>query len=199
MDETQKFEVPSWDYIYELLIELAGRLRESCFKPDVIVGISRGGWIPARILSDLLENPNIANIKVEFYLDVYKTVEEPVITQPVSTSIKNKKILVVDDVSDTGKTLKIVYEEMMKEAREVRAATLYYKPWSDYRPNFYVKVTDAWIIFPWERYEMIKTLGRNMLEEGKTLRDIEEELAKIGLDSSIVKRFVREIFGKKKT
>ena len=199
MDETQKFEVPSWDYIYELLIELAGRLRESSFKPDVIVGISRGGWIPARILSDLLENPNIANIKVEFYLDVYKTVEEPVITQPVSTSIKNKKILVVDDVSDTGKTLKIVYEEMMKEAREVRAATLYYKPWSDYRPNFYVKATDAWIIFPWERYEMIKTLGRNMLEAGKTLRDIEEELAKIGLDSSIVKRFVREIFGKKKT
>ena len=199
MDETKKFEVPSWDYIYELLIDLAGRLRESCFKPDVIVGISRGGWIPARILSDLLENPNIANIKVEFYLDVYKTVEGPVITQPVSTSIKNKKILVVDDVSDTGKTLKIVYEEMMKEAREVRVATLYYKPWSDYRPNFYVKVTDAWIIFPWERYEMIKTLGRNMLEAGKTLRDIEEELAKIGLDASIVKRFVREIFGKKKT
>ncbi|MDQ1280153.1 MAG: uncharacterized protein QG670_1416, partial [Thermoproteota archaeon] len=86
MDGSQKFEIPSWNHIYELLIELAGKLKESGFKPDVIVGISRGGWVPARILSDLLENPNIANIKVEFYLDIYKTAEKPTVTQPVSIS-----------------------------------------------------------------------------------------------------------------
>lgn len=196
LDRPKRFEVPSWDYIYELLIELAEKIKKSGFKPDIIVGISRGGWPPARVMSDLLENPNITSIRVEFYLDVYKTADKPTITQPISVPIKDKRVLIVDDVSDTGKTLKLVYEELTKQAREVKTATLYYKPWTDYEPDFYAKVTDAWIIFPWDRYEMIKNLGRKMLDEGKTLREVEEELGKIGLEPSIVKRFVRQIFGK---
>jgi len=198
LDKTHKFEALSWNYVYGLLIELAEKIKKSGFKPDIIVGISRGGWPPARIMSDLLENPNVASIKVEFYLGVYETVDKPIITQPISIPIKDKRILIVDDVSDTGKTLKLVYDELAKQSREVKMATLYYKPWADYKPDFYAKVTDAWIIFPWERYEMIKTVGSKMLEEGKTLREVEDELVKIGLEPFIVKRFVREIFGKRK-
>ena len=197
MDKSGKFEAPSWDYIYELLIELSEKIRESRFNPDIIVGVSRGGWPPARVLSDLLENPNIANVKVEFYFDVYKTAKEPVITQQISIPIKCKKILIVDDVSDSGKTLKLLSKELLKEAKEVKTVTLYYKPWTDYKPDYYARETDAWIIFPWERYEMIKTIGKNMLEEGKTINEVAEELIKIGLSPVIVKKFVEDIYGKK--
>ena len=64
-----EFEIPTWEKIYELLLNLAQKIRKAKFKPEIIVGISRGGWPPARIMSDLLELPEMANVKAEFYLD----------------------------------------------------------------------------------------------------------------------------------
>ncbi|RLG97889.1 phosphoribosyltransferase, partial [Candidatus Bathyarchaeota archaeon] len=57
-----EFEVPSWDEIYDMLLRLAERIRGDRFHPDVIVGVSRGGWPPARVMSDLLGNPELANV-----------------------------------------------------------------------------------------------------------------------------------------
>lgn len=196
MKNRLEFEVVSWDYAYQLLIELAEKVRRSNYKPDLIVGISRGGWPPARVISDLLENPNIANIKAEFYLDLGRTSEEPIITQTISAPINGKKVLLVDDVADTGKTLKLVHDKLIEDgAEDVKVATLYYKPWSVFRPDFYMVETNAWIVFPWERYETIKKLGRKMLDEGKTLEEVQVELVRIGLEPLVVKRFVKEIFG----
>lgn len=196
MKNRLEFEVVSWDYAYQLLIELAEKVRRSNYKPDLIVGISRGGWPPARVISDLLENPNIANIKAEFYLDLGRTSEEPVITQTISAPINGKKVLLVDDVADTGKTLKLVHDKLIEDgAEDVKVATLYYKPWSVFRPDFYMVETSVWVVFPWERYETIKKLGRKMLDEGKTLDEAQVELIRIGLEPLVVKRFVKEIFG----
>ncbi|MEM2965087.1 MAG: phosphoribosyltransferase family protein, partial [Candidatus Bathyarchaeia archaeon] len=83
----QEYLILEWEDIYRMCIELSKRIKEDDFKPDVIVGVARGGWIPARILSDLLENTNLANIKAEFYEDVAKTGKKPRITQPVSTDV----------------------------------------------------------------------------------------------------------------
>lgn len=196
MKKHLEFEVVSWDYAYQLLIELAEKVRKSNYKPDLIVGISRGGWPPARVISDLLENPNIANIKAEFYLDLGRTSEEPIITQTISAPINGKKVLLVDDVADTGKTLKLVHDKLIEDgAEDVKVATLYYKPWSVFRPDFYMVETSVWVVFPWERYETIKKLGRKMLDEGKTLDEVQVELIRIGLEPLVVKRFVKEIFG----
>jgi hypothetical protein len=196
LNEPLEFEVVSWDYAYQLLIELAEKVRKSNYKPDLIVGISRGGWPPARVISDLLENPNIANIKAEFYLDLGRTSEEPVITQTISAPINGKKVLLVDDVADTGKTLKLVHDKLIEDgAKDVKIATLYYKPWSVFKPDFYMVETSVWVVFPWERYETIKKLGRKMLDEGKTLDEVQVELIRIGLEPLVVKRFVKEIFG----
>ena len=195
MDKT-RFEAPSWDYIYKLLIELCEKIRENGFKPDVIIGVSRGGWSPARVISDILENPNIANIKVEFYKGVYKTTDEPVITQPISVQIKDKRILIVDDVSDTGKTLKLLNYELSKQTRKIKTVTVYSKPWTCFTPDFYAKSTNAWIIFPWERFEMTKTIGNNLMKEVKKLSEVVEILITAGLDPIIVKKFTNYIFGK---
>ena len=199
MKRSTQFEVLSWDFTYQLLIELAEKIRKSNYRPDLILGISRGGWPPARVISDFLENPNIANIKVEFYTDVSKMSKEPIITQTISTPVEGKNILLVDDVADTGKTLKLVYNKLIENnAKDIKVATLYYKPKSIFKPDFFMMNTKAWVVFPWERYETIKSLGSEMIKEGKHLDEVEVELVKIGLEPLIVKRFLNDIFGEKK-
>ena len=72
-----EFEVPTWNQIYEMLLDLAEKIFKSGFKPEIIVGVSRGGWPPARVLSDLLENPNLTNVRAEFYVGVAEAKGEP--------------------------------------------------------------------------------------------------------------------------
>ena len=189
-----EFEIPSWDKIYELLLNLSSKIRKSNFKSDVIVGISRGGWPPARIMSDLLENPELANVKAEFYLGVAKTKSEPVITQPVSVSVHGKKILVVDDVADTGKSLRLVRLHLKEQgATDVKIATIYYKPWSVVTPDWYERKTSHWIIFPWERKETVRNVVKRFKSEGKTVEEAKETLIRYGLDRKLVERFVKGI------
>jgi len=189
-----EFEVPSWEQIYELLLNLANRIRKANFRPDVIVGISRGGWPPARIMSDLLENPELANVKAEFYLGVAETKGEPVITQPVSVSVMGKKVLVVDDVADTGKSLRLVRSHLREHgATEVKIATIYYKPWSILTPDWYEKETSSWVIFPWERKETVRNIVENYKGQGKSIEEAKEKLVRCGLDRKLVERFIQEI------
>jgi len=189
-----EFEIPTWEKIYELLLNLASKIRKANFKPDVIVGISRGGWPPARIMSDLLENPELANVKAEFYLDVAKTKSEPVITQPVSVAVHGKKILIVDDVADTGKSLRLVRSHIKEQgATDVKIATIYYKPWSVVTPDWYERKTSHWIIFPWERKETVRNVVEKFKSEGKTVEEAKETLIRYGLDRKLMERFVKEI------
>lgn len=194
MSSELEFEVPSWEQIYELLLNLANRIRKANFRPDVIVGISRGGWPPARIMSDLLENPELASVKAEFYLGVAETKGEPMITQPVSVSVMGKKVLVVDDVADTGKSLRLVRSHLREHgATEVKIATIYYKPWSTLTPDWYEKETSSWVIFPWERKETVRNIVEKYRSEGKSIEEAEEKLVQCGLDRKLVERFIQEI------
>jgi len=102
-----KYEAPGWDAIYQMLLDLAQQIRKDQYKPEIIVGVSRGGWPPARVMSDLLQNPNLANLKVEFYRDIGVRNKKPRITQPVTMEVVGKRVLVVDDVSDTGHSLRV--------------------------------------------------------------------------------------------
>jgi hypoxanthine phosphoribosyltransferase len=134
--------------------ELATRIES---KPDIIVGISRGGLVPARILSDILDVKDVAVLGIRFYKGMGKTEEKPVITQDISVDIKGKKLLVVDDVADSGRSL-VFAREHLKDAKEVRCATLHYKPVSEYKPDYFVSTTTAWIVYPWEVHEVEREL-----------------------------------------
>jgi hypoxanthine phosphoribosyltransferase len=194
MAENLEFVIPTWDQIYIFLLNLAEKISEDSFKPDVIVGVSRGGWPPARVMSDLLENPEIANVKAEFYKGVAETKGEPIITQPVSVSVKNKKVLLMDDVADTGKSLRLVESHLReKGATEVKIATIYYKPWSVVVPDYYERKTSSWVIFPWERKETVRHIIERYKSEGKTVKEAMEKLVKSGLDPKLVERFIQEI------
>lgn len=188
-----EFEIPSWNQIYSLLLKVAEAVRKSKYEPDVIVGISRGGWIPARIMADLLENPKLANVATEYYLGVAETKQEPSLTHPVSLSVADKKVLVVDDVADTGESLKLVSAHLKEQgASEIRIATIYYKPWSATIPQYYAKETCLWIIYPWEQKEAARKVVEKFGAEGITEEEIKEKLISSGLDKELVERFIKE-------
>src|SRR5215467_8108688 len=163
MASNPKFEAPSWDQIYNMTVGLAKEIRKSDFSPQVIVGVSRGGWPPARIMSDLLENQNVANMKVVFYKDIGERNRKPVITQPVTAKVRGRRVLVVDDVSDTGHSLKVVANHLrQKGTKDLKVCTIYMKPKSIFRPDYFAKTTRKWIIFPWERLESIRLISRRV-------------------------------------
>ncbi|MCK4313212.1 phosphoribosyltransferase [Candidatus Bathyarchaeota archaeon] len=193
------FEVPTWNEIYEMLLDLAEKIRKNGFKPDVIVGVSRGGWPPARVLSDLLNTPNLANVKAEFYLGVAETKGEPTLTQPVSTTVLGKKVLIVDEVADTGKSLKLVKEHIIKKgAAEARIVTVYYKPWSIVMPDYYEKKTSRWIVFPWETKETIRKILKKCTQKEKPVDEETAKLVEAGVSAELVRRFLKEILEEEK-
>jgi len=191
-----EFEIPSWNQIYWFLLNLAKTIQNNGFKADIIVGVSRGGWLPARILSDLLENPKLANITAEFYMGTTKIRHKPIITQPVSVSVKDKNILLVDDVADTGESLKLVNSHLKEDgASEIKIVTIYRKPWSLIVPDYYAKETCLWIVFPWEIKETVRKIVEKYIQQGKTVTNVKEKLISMGLERELVERFIKEIFG----
>jgi len=189
-----EFEAPTWDQIYEMLLDLAERVRRDRFLPDIILGISRGGWPPARVMSDLLGTAELANVKVEFYVGVAETEKEPVITQPISVPVKSKDVLILDDVADTGQSLRLVKNHVTRQrVRAVKIATIYYKPWSVIVPDYYEKQTTRWVVFPWERKETIRSLIKKSREKGFPIKWSISKLIEGGLDRNLVERFVKEV------
>jgi len=189
-----ELEALSWEQIYEMLLNLADKIKRDDFKPDILVGICRGGWPPARVLSDLLENPQLANIKVEFYAGISETKSEPIITQPVSVSVMGKKVLVVDDVADTGESLYLVKRHIDEMgATEVKVATIYYKPWSKLVPDYYEKKASEWVVFPWERKETVTSLIKKYLKNGKSVEEAKRKLIGSGMSKEHVEKFMKEV------
>jgi hypoxanthine phosphoribosyltransferase len=185
------FIAPSWDQVYDMLIELAKKVKDSGFRPDLIVGVSRGGWAPARVMSDLLENANTASIRIEFYLAPGVTARKPVISQAIMVPVKGANVLVVDDVSDSGESLKVAVEHLdVCGAKAIKTATVYYKPQSIFKPDFFIVETDQWIIFPWERLENTRRLLGEAEKRGKPISSVRETLTGAGIADNVVEKLI---------
>ena len=164
-----KYLVLTREDIQRLTYELADLVREK-YEFDVIVGVARGGWIPARLLSDLLNRDYVGTIRIRFYSDVGKTLEEPIIEQDLSIEVKDKRVLLVDDVADTGKSLKVALNRILEfSPKEVKIAVYHVKPRSEIIPDFYVEATDKRIVYPWEYAEFVRHLVKKYGDEGKAL------------------------------
>ncbi len=145
----------TWWQIDRAVFSLARSIAAS-FEPDVIIGVARGGLIPAVRISHILGDIEMRVIDVKFYKDIGERREEPIVTIPIHGPLDGKKVLIVDDVSDTGRTMEVVMGEVKKAgAEEVKVACLAMKPWTKVVPDFYVFRTDEWIVFPWEEFPAV--------------------------------------------
>jgi len=131
--------------------ELAGRIVTDGWEPSLILGIARGGLLTAGALSYALGVKNAFTINVEFYTGVDERLPVPMLLPPVPAlvDLQDQRVLIADDVADTGQTLALVKDFLAGKVREARVAVLYEKPRSVVSCEYVWRKTDRWIDFPW--------------------------------------------------
>lgn len=141
----------TWELFGSATRELAEQVAASEWIPDIVVAVARGGLLLAGALSYALGVKNCGAINVEFYTGVDARLDVPVVLPPSLNlvDVTDLRVLVADDVADTGHTLRLVREVLSQHVAEARTAVLYHKPQSVIEPSYAWKATDAWINFPW--------------------------------------------------
>ncbi|MHA1653037.1 MAG: phosphoribosyltransferase [Candidatus Thorarchaeota archaeon] len=192
-----EYLILGWEDIYNLTLQLSERVVSSAYEPNVIVGIARGGWIPARILSDVLYTQTMWNVRIEYYTELGVRGPEPRVTQPLSVPLEGKKILLVDEVADTGESLRHATEYIKSlGVAEVRTAVLHLKPTSMVRPDYYIQEVSAWIVYPWEIRESIIALVKEFRrqEPDLNMKQIRDKLVfEVGFDPTLADYFIKRL------
>lgn len=185
-----EYLVQNWQDSFDQCYFVYEQILKADFKPDVIIGVARGGWIPGRLLADFLHIKETVNIKVEAYELIGETDVEASVTQDINVNIQGKKVLVVDDIADSGESLVAVYNSLKeKHPDSVKTATIYYKPRSAIKPDFFAEETTAWVIFPWELFETMNELEQNFTSDGLSIQEIKLKFKQIGLPAYMVNSY----------
>lgn len=142
----------SWDDIMEICRELAMSIYND-FDPDLVVGVARGGLIPATIIASILRK-DLYPVSLSRRMKGVIVREKPEVLVPVGDEVDGRRVLIVDERSETGETLRLAVRETQKKgARKVKTATIFSMP-GGWKPNFFGFETDAVVIKPWD-YELI--------------------------------------------
>ncbi len=144
----------SWAQFGDAARELASRVADDGYRPDLILSIARGGLLVGAALGYALDVKNTWTMNVEFYTGVDERLDVPMILPPVPelVDLDSARMLIADDVADTGETLRLVKDFCAGKVGEVRCAVLYEKSRSIVECEYVWKRTDLWIDFPWSAH-----------------------------------------------
>ncbi|MFC7204428.1 phosphoribosyltransferase [Haloferax namakaokahaiae] len=152
-----KCTITNWEYIYGLCRDVSNDVKESEFEPDVIVALARGGWFAGRCICDFLGLDDLTSLKMEHYVGTAQKSNEPEVRYPMPEgSVKGKDVLIIDDIADTGGSIKHAYEYVTeRDAGEVRTATLQLLQTSEFEPDYVGERLEewAWVVYPWNFIE----------------------------------------------
>jgi uncharacterized protein len=147
----------TWQSFGDASRELAKAIADDGFEPDLILSIARGGLFLAGSLGYALAVKNLHVMNVEFYDGVGTTLDMPVMLPPVPSAVdfSEKKVLIADDVADSGRTIELVQSFIADHVEAVRTAVIYEKPQSVINCDYVWKHTDRWINFPWSSQDPV--------------------------------------------
>lgn len=184
----------SWKQYQDFAQKLAASLLQQERLFDEIVAIARGGLTLGHLLSDYLRIP-ICSITIQSYTDIQKQGELK-ITAGLGGHIAGKRILLVDDIADTGKTLKRATSYLKRfRPKSITTMTMFYKPHSVIRPDYFAQQTTQWVIFPSEPTETILEVSRMLEQEGKSKAEIQTFLHSLTYSDTQI-AFVRKHYGR---
>ena len=148
---SDKRESFTYEEFGEASRELAQQIADSGFETDIVVAIARGGMLLAGSLAYALGVKSCGALNVEFYTGVGERLDAPVVLPPMldEQSLVGKRVLLVDDVSDSGRTLDMVMQLLKASGADVRSIVLYTKPGTVHEPDYTWRRTPLWITFPW--------------------------------------------------
>ncbi len=165
MQDSKQCELITWNRFHALGRKLARRIRASGYRPDTLVAVGRGGYMPARILSDFLDLLDLTSFKIEHYHAAIKG-RKARVRYPLTADLTGRRVLLVDDVSDSGDTFAVALDHLAGcgNPAEIRTAVLHHKITSPYVPDYYAQkvVKWRWIIYPWAVAEDVSSFIRAM-------------------------------------
>ena len=174
-----------WNYAYDLCKDVRDEIKEAGFKPEVIVGVARGGWYLARVLCDFFLLKDLLSLKMEHWgvtATITGTAELKYGLDDVARAkLKAKQVLIADDITDTGDSIKLVVEYIKSMgAKEVRTATLQHKTSSSFIPDFYGELMKEWkwVVYIWSIHEdLMDLMGRVIANGGLNIEEIRAAMA----------------------
>jgi hypoxanthine phosphoribosyltransferase len=160
-------DLVTWNEFYDLATSLSRLIKSSGWRPDLVVAIGRGGYVPARVVCDFLVFDLLTSMKVEHWGIGAQKKSEASVRFPLATEISGQKVLIVDDITDTGDTLTtaVGYVESLGP-KETRTAVLQHKITSEFLPDYYSeKITVwRWVIYPWAVHEDLVGFTERVLQ-----------------------------------
>jgi len=178
----------TWKEVYSLCRQLVQQLRRANFRIDVIVAIARGGFVPGRLLSDMLGIHDLTSFKIEHYQGAYKQ-HEAYVRYPLNADISGRNVLLLDDVCDSGDTFSVGVEHIRQygTVNEIRTAALHLKTVSKFIPDFYAGTVSEWRwhIYPWAVNEDLSSMIAKMQLDTPDLRLLQQQIKqRHGIDVS---------------
>ena len=173
-----KCEIVSWDNVITLARDVALQIRTAVYKPDVVIAIARGGYVPARLICDYLDVFNLGSFRIAHYTGATKN-ESVRLSMPLTIDLSNMNVLLVDDVSDTGDTLQLANEYIRSlDPASIKIAVLHHKVQSKLFPDFYAqKVTEwCWLMYPWAIVEDVSGFIATLNAQSDPVEDIARQL-----------------------
>jgi hypoxanthine phosphoribosyltransferase len=187
-----RYIVPSWQDLDQLSFELAQKIIESGKEFDLVVALAKGAWPMSRTLVDYLAISTLVSLGVRFYSGINERLSEPAVYQDLPVSVVDKKILLFDEVADTGESLVFASDYLLEQgASEVKTATLFFKERSAITPDYYASTTNSWIIFPFEVREMMVLLASNWREQGIDEEEISNRFNQLNFKKHISSYFLK--------
>ena len=159
-EECFECQVMDWNLFYELAKQVAKKINSSDYKPDVIVGLARGGWVLARVLCDLIGVKDLLSLKVEHWGVTATPDGTAKLKYLLNVDLSGKKVLVVDDITDTGESMRVTIEYLKSlKPSEVRTAALQHITSAKFKPDYIgEEIKWRWVIFPWNFTEDMCTI-----------------------------------------
>ena len=159
--QRHKYAVLHHDQLPYLYLSLGKKIERAGYKPDAVIGIVRWGNNVANFLSDKYGVP-VYSVGATSYTDVY-TKRAVRIIQHLGIRLDEQRVIVADDVGDSGETFSVVKEKEVVPAnpKQIKTACLFKKPWTKPTPDFWVEETDRWVLFPNKPYENCRHLLKN--------------------------------------
>lgn len=184
--EEKPTKIVSLKEVRQMTMETARKIREIGFKPDIIVGLARGGWVPARLICDFLLVSDLVSLSVTHWgLPAEIGQEEAQLEHPFEIDLKGKKVLIVDDITDTGESLELAYDVVtQKDPAGVKSATMQYITSSKVEPDFYSEKVEEWywFLYPWcwteDMTGFVETILKSQIDRAWDLPTIKKTLKK---------------------
>ncbi|RJS86047.1 phosphoribosyltransferase [Methanophagales archaeon] len=162
-----------WNNVYDLCRVVSKEMKDARFKPEVIIGVARGGWYLARVLCDFFLLKDLFSLKMEHW-GITATITGAAemkygLDDAARNKLRAKRVLIADDLTDTGDSLKLVVEYVKSlGAKDVKTATLHHKTSSSFVPDFYGELITEWrwVIYPWSIHEDVMELVEKVISKG---------------------------------